>query len=86
MAADAKTQEAVRSLAAHPRWSVLVQFLVSRHEKHLARLLGEQSADSAVFRRQGQALESRELLEELRKMALPPENEEQQARGQVPFG
>jgi hypothetical protein len=86
MAADKKPQEVVRSLAAHPRWPDFMRLLEKREARHVARLIGEQSGDSAVFRRQGQALESRELLEELRKLALPPEHEEQQRKGQVPLG
>ena len=69
-------KDAVRALASHPRWPVFLRYLEKREGAHVARLLGEHGKDSDVFRRQGQALEARELLADLHKLALPPEDEE----------
>ena len=86
MASDKKPQDIVRSLAAHPRWPDFIRMLEKRAENHVSRLLGEQAGEFAVIRRQGQALEARELLAELHKLALSPENEEQQRKGPAPLG
>jgi len=74
-----KTTEAIRALAAHPRWPALLALLERRRESLFGRIVNEAFSDSAVIRLQGQAKEVCFLLEQLQAMARSLEGEEREA-------
>lgn len=83
VAAD-QVRDAVKSLSAHPRWKVLIEYLQTRERFAVAKLLGVTAGECEVIRRQGMALEARDLLAQLEKFTNDDRQDSQGEEGKHP--